>query len=598
MRHATERGEDSDMLIHLHVQDFALIEKLDLQPDEGLTIITGETGAGKSILIDAILALLGSRMNRDMIRTGQPACRIEALLQLAPGILSPDLAELLELPADEPSELLLTREYNQNGRSVFRANDRIVTAATARAISASLFDIHGQHDNQLIFEPATHLGLLDRFAGEPVLSARRAWQEILREWNQCAEQLAELGSDPAARARAVDMLQYQIAEIEAAQIKPNEDELLQEQRRIRQNQERIVAALSEGADLLSAEDGGAVRALAEALSRVEYIARFSEKLAKLRQPLTEALELSRSVAADLSDALQRIDLDPHALERIDERLDVLYRLKVKYGSTGIGSAGAGSTGTGSSGGNLENVANYHRKAVSRLSALMEGEKRAQTLQAEHARIRERLLTAGQAMHAARADAAVLLSERICQELADLGMKAVRFSVHFAVLDERPPFRSDGMDRLEFLISPNPGEPERPLARIASGGEAARIMLAIKAILARADRTPILIFDEIDTGVSGQTALRVAEKLSLLALGRQVFCITHLPQIAAMADHHFLIEKHVEDGNTRTRLTGLDESGRLAEIARLLSGGTGAGQARSLAFELLHAAAAFRQSRSS
>lgn len=571
------------MLIHLHVQDFALIERLDLQPEAGLTIITGETGAGKSILIDAILALLGSRMNRDMIRSGQPACRIEALFQVVPGLLDAEVTGLLELPPDEPAELLLTREYSQSGRSVFRANDRIVTAATARAISAALFDIHGQHDNQLIFEPSTHLGLLDRFAGEPVAAARRNWLEILREWNRCAEQLAELGSDPAARARAIDMLQYQTVEIESAQIKPNEDEQLQEQRRIRQNQERIVTALSEGTERLSSEESGAVRALSDALSRVEYIGRFSEKLGRLRQPLTEALELARSVSADLGDALQRIDLDPHALERIDERLDVLYRLKAKYGSEG---------------GTLEHVLAYHRKAAARLAFLLEGEKRAQTLHAEQARIRERLLAAGQVLHEARAAAAVRLSERICQELAGLGMKSVRFSVRFAPPESQPPFRSDGLDRLEFLISPNPGEPERPLARIASGGEAARIMLAIKAILAHADRTPILIFDEIDTGVSGQTALRVAEKLSLLAAGRQVFCITHLPQIAAMADHHFLIEKQTEAGKTRTQLTGLAEAGRLDEIARLLSGGAGAGQARSLAGELLRAAETFRQSRSS
>lgn len=584
------------MLIHLHVQDFALIESLDLQPETGLSIITGETGAGKSILVDAILALLGGRMSRDQIRSGQQSCRIEALFQLQPGVLDLQLAEQLELEdllAGNPQELLLVREYNQNGRSVFRLNDRIITSATARIVSSALLDIHGQHDNQLIFDAGTHLDLLDRFAGKPVAAARLHWQDALGDYNRCSAELAELGLDPAARARAVDTLQYQVSEIDAAQIKPNEDEQLQEQRRVRQNQERIVQALSEGADLLSA-DNGAVYSLAEALSRVDYIARYSERLAKLRQPLTEALELARTTASELTDALQRIELDPAALERIDERLDVLYRLKSKYGMGTASNDSTPAAGTPS----LEKVLAYRQKAASRLATLLAGEKRARELNTELARIQEELISAGEQLHQARTAAGAELAQRITCELSDLGMKSVRFSVHFENLVKQPPFRSSGLDKLEFLLSPNPGEPERPLARIASGGEAARIMLAIKVILARADRTPVLIFDEIDTGVSGQTAIRVAEKLSALAHGRQVLCITHLPQIAALADQHFLIAKQVEAERTRTKITALTAEGRLDEIARLLSGGTGADQARSLAQELLKSGEKFRQSRSS
>jgi len=259
---------------------------------------------------------------------------------------------------------------------------------------------------------------------------------------------------------------------------------------------------------------------------------------------------------------------------------VLCRLKTKYG------------------GSLEQVSAFQKKASDKLTFLLDAEKLAETLHRDLEKIRLNLLAAGQRLHEARARAADNLSLRICRELADLGMKSVRFTVRFEDTDSKPPYRADGLDRVAFLISPNPGEPERPLAKIASGGEAARIMLAIKAILADADRTPILIFDEIDTGVSGRTALRVAEKMSVLAHGRQVFCITHLPQIAAMADHHFLIEKRVENSQTRTTLGQLDRSGRQQEIARLLSGGAGAGQALSLAEELLRNAEAFRQASSS
>ncbi len=569
------------MLIHLNVNDFALIEKLEFAPDGGLTVITGETGAGKSILIDAILSLLGNRMTRDMIRTGSSSCRIEALFQAEAACFDPELQAVFGLDDETPTELLLQREFNENGRSVFRINDRLSTASTARRVSAALFDIHGQHDNQLIFDPATHIGLLDRFAGSPVQSAREQWEAILLQWNQCHEKLASLGADPAERARTIDMLRYQVSEIESAKVKPREDEQLAEQRRIRQNQEKIVKALSEARDLLSGdESGGAIRLLGESAAKVDYIGRYSEKLGRLKDSLSESIELASSVAAGLADALQRIDIDPRALDRIDERLDVLFRLKTKYG------------------GSLEQVIAYHQKASDRLATLLGAEEQTQALQQELDQIQTRLVGAGKVLHEARAIAAADLSRRICLELSDLGMKSVRFSVRFEEQDTRPPFRKDGLDQVVFLISPNPGEPERPLARIASGGEAARIMLAIKAILADADRTPILIFDEIDTGVSGRTALRVAEKLSFLAKGRQVFCVTHLPQIAAMADHHFLIEKSVLEGKTRTELFRLDRTGRQHEIARLLSGGAGEDQALSLAEELLRGAEAFRQDSSS
>jgi DNA repair protein RecN (Recombination protein N) len=539
------------MLTRIEIHDFALIEKAVLTPGPGLLILTGETGAGKSILIDAIGALGGGRVSRDMIRHGQDRAAVEAIFQNPDRYLPAELLKEfgIEGPAgpEDPSELVLSREILTNGKSVCRINGRLVPLSVLRDLAGGLIDIHGQHDQQAIFMTETHLQLLDRFGAEPITQALQAWSAALSEYQACARRLAGLGQDPAERARLTDMLQYQNHEIETARIKPNEDEKLTQRRRIVANAEKISIAISEACDLLNGDSSGTILAeLARIISRIEPATTLLPGLAETNAQIREALYTLQNANSELRIALETVECDPGELERLDERLDQLFRLKKKYG------------------GSLEAVLKFQQQVRLQLDQLVDGEVLFENLQKQKAQIRLRLLDLGSRLSSLRRQAAD-------QEL----------------------FGKTGMDKIEFLIAANPGEPLKPLVRIASGGEASRIMLAIKSILARADQIPVLIFDEIDSGVSGRTAGRVAEKLQQLSRDRQIFCITHLAQIAAMADQHLLIEKSVSDGQTRTSLQQLGDEGRETELARLLSGGVGDTTARQLAAQLLHQAHEFR-----
>jgi len=557
------------MLERIEIHDFALIENIVMEPGRGLLVLTGETGAGKSILIDAISALSGGRTSRDMVRHGQASATVEALFSLSPGQLPADVAQDLGLDEKEMPELILSREISAAGKSVCRINGRLTTLTQLRDVASSLIDIHGQHDQQAIFRVDSHLPLLDRFAGEPVAACLAGYADLLQRYRRCREAMRELGSDPGERARQIDLLSYQTREIAAAAIRPNEDEELTERRRVLGHAEKIREALLESAEILSGDDPSSVMGgIGTVLSRLSAAARLDSSLTDLDEALRSAQDILQTASSDLRAALDAYDADPDELERIDERLDVLHKLKRKYG------------------GSLASVAAFLEKASAQLEKLSGGEARYDQLQAEQARLAAALLASARELSDKRRAAATGLETKIARELHDLGMAGVRFSVQFADLPGQPSsFPASGLDMVEFLLSANPGEPLRPLARIASGGEASRIMLAIKTILADVDQVPVLIFDEIDTGVSGQTAGKVGEKMMALAQGRQVFCITHMAQIAAMADEHWLIEKQLSGGRTRTELRLLLESERETELARLLSGGVGDQAARQLAVQL-------------
>ncbi len=568
------------MLSRIEIHDFALIENAVLTPEAGLLIMTGETGAGKSILIDAIDALGGGRVGRDMIRHGQDRATVEAVfLDPAPFLPLETRQSLGFSEDDDLSELILSREIQSSGKSVCRVNGRLVPLNVLRDLSACLIDIHGQHDQQAIFKTDTHLQLLDRYGAEPVTKAALAYQAVLADFQIILRQLAALGQDPAERARMTDMLRYQTEEIAAARIKPDEDEKLAQRRKLVANAEKISLALSEACELLNGDSSSTVLSnLAQIVSRVEPSTALLPELNETGEQLKEALYSLQNVAGDLRTALEAVECDPSELERLDERLDLLYRLKKKYGGT------------------LEAVQAFFAQATEQLEQMADGDEQFEKLQKEKLLIRQQLIDLGGQLSERRRQAAKELEVHITRELVDLGMKDVRFAVSIEPADAtHDQFAKTGLDKIEFLISANPGEPLKPLVRIASGGEASRIMLAVKSILSLADQIPVLIFDEIDTGVSGRTAGRVAAKLQQLARGRQVLCITHLAQIAAMADQHLLIEKAAADGKTRTSLHLLDRSGRESELARLLSGGVGDTTARELAAQLLGQADQFRRS---
>ncbi|NLK88704.1 MAG: DNA repair protein RecN [Clostridiaceae bacterium] len=565
------------MLERIEIHDIALIETAVLSPGAGLLILTGETGAGKSILIDAIGALTGSKTNRDMIRFGQDRATIEAVFTDYASAFPPELLDELGISReDDPDteELLLSREILASGKTVCRINGRVVPLGLLRDVASYLIDIHGQHDQQAIFKTETHLHLLDRYGAQPLADALATWQEIYADYQTCRRKLQALGTDPAERARRTDILDYQIKEIEAAGIYSGEDEKLLLRRRVLANTEKIKLALAESLEMLSGEDETAIlNELSRTSSRLDVVTAHLPDLAETAALVRESFYNLQNATDDIRAALDDLEIMPGELEKLDERIDQLTMLKRKYGGT------------------LTSVLQFQQTAQEELAELKDSEALFNGLEKQKVRLGRQLIDQGYLLSRCRQEAAAGLEAHITRELGDLGMKGVRFTVRFAPVQDDPDLAGrHGLDQVEFLISANPGEPMKPLARIASGGEASRIMLAIKSILAEADQIPVLIFDEIDAGVSGHTAEKVAEKLMRLSRTRQIFCITHLAQIAAMADRHILIEKITQSDQTRTRLHLLDHAGRSQEIARLLAGSSGEKEAEILASKLLDQAA--------
>ncbi len=564
------------MLTRLEIRDFALIEHAVIQPGSGLNIITGETGAGKSILIDALGSVAGNRIGKDMVRSGRDKAVVEAVFQVDPGQLPPGLAESLGL---EGEEIYLSREISAAGKTTARLNGRLVPAGVLRDIGSLLLDIHGQFDNQSIFSTDMHLSLLDRYGGSEMAHELDSYTALYREYGDCVRQIMEIGGDPGERERRLDTLRFQLSEIENEHLRPGEDAELTRKRKTAANMAHILESLQNTHQILAGdEETTATALLSMAESALEPAASGMDEGKEILDSIREARFSVESAAVSLRHLLDTVEDDPAELDRIDKRLDVLFRLKRKYGGT------------------LEAVIGHAVLAAKELDDAEQSRERLAGLEKRRDDLHARLMERAQSLHRLRASLAAGLSEHICSELAALDMKNVRFQVSIASIpgDGEPGRR--GCDEVEFLISPNPGEPLRPLIRIASGGEASRIMLAIKTILADADRTPVLVFDEIDTGVSGRTAARVGERLSSIAARHQVFCVTHLAQIAAMADRHLLIRKQTDGITTTTRLQMLDEPERREEIARLLSGGTGRHEALMLAAHLREEADTFRQSR--
>ncbi len=538
------------MLSLLHIENIAVISSADISFEPGFNVLTGETGAGKSIVIDSIGAVIGERTSRDLIRTGAKSARVSAVFRA----LSPNPVLAQEgIEPDENGELLIERVIGQDGKNICRINGRPILVTLLRELGRELLNIHGQHDGQQLLDESCHLGYLDSFGGTgPLLEGYQAAYESLQA---CRKSLRALQMDDAEKARRIDALTYQINELERAELRVGEEAELEERRELLHNAERLTEAI-EGARaaLTGGEDGeGAVSLLGMAEQSLSVGGRYSQALGQLSERAMDLRIELEDLAEQVRDAQSSMDFYPGELDEVEGRLDTIYRLKRKYGST------------------EEEMLDYLERCRSELDEIQFSQERAQKLEKELEKALRGAKEKAQALSDARKSAAGALSERVREELTQLDMPKVRFLVDFAEKDGQDGMDETGMDTVRFLMSANQGEKPRPIQKIASGGELARIMLALKNVLAENDRVGTMVFDEVDTGVSGRAAQKVAEKLCRVARDRQVLCVTHLPQIAAMGDVHFSVEKGERDGRTFTAVERLDRQRRRQELARLTSG---------------------------
>lgn len=534
------------MLSSLQIENVAVIQKAEVHFEPGLNVLTGETGAGKSILIDSINAILGNRTSKDLVRTGAAKAVIRAAFEQVP----PAVLDKLEQSGYERSEaLLLSREITAEGKSSCRINGMPATAAVLRELCGGLININGQHDSVGLLNPAHHLGILDDYAQN-----RTVFQEyytLYRELVRVKRELDALITDEAEKQRKIDLLQYQVQEIEDAGLTAGEEQTLENRRKVLSNASAIRDRLAQSYALLSGSDdaAGAVDLLGEASNAVDAAAQLDPALTAAAGQLLDLYYNAKDVAADLIGRLDTYDTNDAELDEVEQRLDLLYRLKRKYGST------------------VEDVIAFGQKALEELDNIQHSQQRYDALQAEKLRLYTKAREKAEVLTQTRLKAFEDLNTRISGTLDFLNMPGVRMTLRHT----RGPLASHGQDSVEFYISTNPGEAPKPLAKIASGGELSRITLAIKNAMADKDAVPTVIYDEIDSGVSGKAAGRIGEVLRQSAQGHQILCITHTAQIAALADCHLLIQKNVSNERTYTEIHPLDENGRVEALARLISG---------------------------
>lgn len=539
------------MLEHLHIRNVALIKESEISFGDGLNILTGETGAGKSMIIDSLQFALGGRAGKDFLRHGEKQAAVEALFSVQSQALTEKLAENGIVP-EEDGTLLITRTLSEAGKSVCRINGSTVTVGMLKEIAEDMIDIYGQHEHQSLLNPVKHIRLLDRFCGAGFGEAMEEYKNSRQRLKDLEKQLTILIGDESQREQRMDMLLFQKEEIEAAELQEGEEDALLEQKKRLSSMERLIRLTGESVTLLYDGDDRAPSAcdqLGDALAKLQEAAEYDAALSPLADALADGYATVEDCARELKREAEEQEADPEELERIEERLQLFYKLKRKYG------------------GSIEAVLEFYEKAVQELEFLSNSSEKAAELSAKKAAEEKRLSALAETLTARRRATAEQVEEQIETALHDMEMKHARFHIQ---IEEKADWGADGKDKVEFLISANAGEPLKPLAKIASGGEMSRVMLALKTVLVDADEIGTFIFDEIDTGVSGRTARRVGEKMRFLGGKRQLLCITHLPQIAAMADNHFLIEKESDAGETVTRVTALDEEGAVREVARLMN----------------------------
>jgi DNA repair protein RecN (Recombination protein N) len=569
------------MLTELHIQNFAIIDKLDLRFGPGLIILTGETGAGKSIILDAVVMLIGGKADTTFIRTDSDAAFVEGVFQLK-GPEKEAVHEVLkrEELLDDPNYITLMREIRRGGRSVARVNGRTVNVGLLKELGALLVDIHGQAEHLSLLDPRAHLGLLDRYAEvvKPLTEYRQTYHALLN----LRRELGELRKAQSDADRRIEMLTYQAEEIEAARLKPGEDEALKKERdklanaeSLAQNAQEALAVLEEG----SPETPAATDLVGQAAQALAALAKIDTGQAELANQAEVMLDTMSDVIHSLRNYLEEIEFNPKRLDDVEERLDLIHSLTRKYG------------------GSIPAVIAYGEDARKQLETITGAADRIVELELQEAKLLEKLAKQGGTLSDKRKSAAAEMGKGIEIELDDLRMASAQFGVDFQTKPdpngipladgERIAFDQNGFDRVEFLVAPNPGEGLKPLAKIASGGETSRLMLGLKNVMARADEVPSLIFDEIDQGIGGRVGMVVGQKLWNLSRTHQVFCVTHLPQLAVFGDQHYQVQKLVDKGRTLTRVEPLDGESRLLELSQML-GEVGEGTLRS-AHELLQSA---------
>ena len=569
------------MLTELHIQNFAIIDKLDLRFGPGLIILTGETGAGKSIILDAVVMLIGGKADTTFVRTDSDAAFVEGVFQLK-GPEKEAVHTILQREdlMDDPDYVVLMREVRKEGRSVARVNGRTVNVGLLKELGAALVDIHGQAEHLSLLDPRAHLGLLDRYAevAQPLSDYRQTYHTLLN----LRRELNDLRKAQSDADRRLEMLTYQAEEVETARLKPGEDEELRKERdrlanaeSLAQNAQEAIAVLEEG----SPETPAATDLVGQAAQALAALAKLDPAQSELASQADVLLDTMSDVIHSLRDYLEEIEFNPKRLDEVEERLDLIHSLTRKYG------------------GSIPAVIAYGQEARRQLETITGAAERIDELELQEARLLDKLAKQGNLLTDKRKSAATSLGKGIEAELNDLRMSAAKFSVDFQTKQDlngapshngaRVSFDQNGFDRVEFLIAPNPGEGLKPLVKIASGGETSRLMLGLKNVLARADEIPSLIFDEIDQGIGGRVGMVVGQKLWNLSRMHQVFCVTHLPQLAAFGDEHYQVQKLIQGNRTLTRVERLDGDPRLLELSQML-GEVGEGTLRS-AHELLQVA---------
>lgn len=533
------------MLEQLSIKNVAVIDRLDVNFHNGVNVLTGETGAGKSIIIDSINMILGSRANKELIRHGETKAEVQAVFSInsrVKGFLDEN-----EIDADE-DDVIITRRITADGKSTARINGTAVTLNMLREAADMMINIHGQHDNQALLDPVKHVLFLDDYAHTDI----SAYTSVYRKRNEIIKSLKSIQSDEQEKLRKIDLLTYQVNEIETANLTLGEEEELKAQRTLLENAENI-SSNAEAAfeNLYDRPDGeSAYDMLSNAVDAVGEIAELSPELNNVYDTLASAMYTVEDAAHEVRDFGSRVEFDEKALDDVEERLDLINKLKRKYGNT------------------IERIIEFGKKAKAELDDIVTSDMREEQLRTELAKVEKKLREEADKITRLRRSTAAVLEEKIETALHELNMEKAVFTVSVTQQE----YASDGADFVEFMIATNPGEDVKPLVKIASGGELSRVMLAIKSILAQSDGVDTLIFDEIDTGVSGSAAQKIADKLKSIGKTKQVICISHLPQLASSANYHYLICKNIDGELASTTLEELDTEGRVNELARIVGGG--------------------------